>query len=380
MRCERGWFRKLRVYLICGLVVLLLGCEGDSGGCGSTATDTDTDSVCIIADEGDEAVLACPTGQFIDAIDFASYGTPDGSCGNLVAGACHADMSRATVEELCVGRQQCTVAAANTVFGDPCNGVVKRLAVAASCAIGTPVIAPLPYKGVANSPCDTRIKLGVTWYYNWGGDEAEPCADPTQGGEFVPMIWGWQSTNAICGAVAGFANQGRTHVLGFNEPDHTDQANMSVDTAIALLPAFDQEGIELVSPAAASDGRWWAEDFMGRVADQSLRVDVFATHWYGWNTGSCDASAAGLESHINWAEGVAGSRPIWLTEWGCLNQSAPDEATVVAFFKAALVVFARHPRVQRYAWYPWSTNCHLVASDGSLTALGKAFADATAYR
>jgi Glycosyl hydrolase catalytic core len=46
--------------------------------------------------------------------------------------------------------------------------------------------------------------------------------------------------------------------------------------------------------------------------------------------------------------------------------------TVVSFYQSALAVFARHPRVQRYAWYPWSTNLTLVNSDGSLTALGTA--------
>ena len=43
---------------------------------------------------------------------------------------------------------------------------------------------------------------------------------------------------------------------------------------------------------------------------------------------------------------------------------------------AALAVFARHPRVERYAWYPWNTNNELVSSSGSLTSLGKAVAAA----
>jgi hypothetical protein len=43
-------------------------------------------------------------------------------------------------------------------------------------------------------------------------------------------------------------------------------------------------------------------------------------------------------------------------------------------------VFARHPRVERYAWYPWATNCGLVNGDGSLTALGQAYAAAPATK
>ena len=43
-------------------------------------------------------------------------------------------------------------------------------------------------------------------------------------------------------------------------------------------------------------------------------------------------------------------------------------------------MFSHHPRVQRYAWYPWSTNCDLNAKDGSLTDLGVAYAAAPAYK
>jgi hypothetical protein len=87
-------------------------------------------------------------------------------------------------------------------------------------------------------------------------------------------------------------------------------------------------------------------------ADATLRADFLAIHWYGWNAGSCDAKASQLESYIKWAEGFAGDRPIWITECGCLNQSAPDATTVVTFYKSAVGMFAKHPRIERYVWYP----------------------------
>ncbi len=361
-----------------------------SAGTSSTALDSGMDldagnepageSVCGTADEGAVITLACKSGQIIDRIVFASYGAPTGACGAFATGTCNATTSVSVVEQLCLGRASCSVPATNGAFADPCNRVAKRLAVEAVCVVGAPVEPMQPFKGVANSPCAARTALGVSWYYNWGADESEPCASPQVGGEFVPMIWGAQTAAKIQSAITGFVGKGYAHVLGFNEPDHSDQANMSVSAAITLWPAFDNAAIKLVSPAAASDGRPWAADFMTQVGTNGLRVDVLATHWYGWNAGSCDAKAAGLENHIAWAEGVAGNRPIWLTEWGCLNQSAPDENTVVAFYQGALAVFARHPRVQRYAWYPWATNCGLVNSDATLTALGKVYAAAPAYR
>jgi hypothetical protein len=159
---------------------------------------------------------------------------------------------------------------------------------------------------------------------------------------------------------------------------------MSVATAISLWPSFNNAAI-LVGTAATSansNGQSWFTSYMNQVnaSPTTLRADFIAMHWYGWNAGSCDAKASQLESYIKFIEGFSGNRPIWLTEWGCLNDSAPDTQTVVSFYNGALAVFARHPRIQRYAWYPWSTNNELNNSDGSLTALGQAYAAAPAYK
>jgi hypothetical protein len=156
-----------------------------------------------------------------------------------------------------------------------------------------------------------------------------------------------------------------------------------VSTALSLWPSFDNPGIKVGTPAtqANTSGQAWFRDFMTQLdANSSLRADFMAVHWYGWNAGSCDANASQLEGYIRFVEGLPGGRPIWLTEWGCLNQSAPDVDTVVRFFNGALAVFDRHPRVARYAWYPWATNNGLVNGDGSLTALGTAYAAAPATR
>jgi hypothetical protein len=243
-----------------------------------------------------------------------------------------------------------------------------------------------PFKGVANSACSDLARLGVTWFYNWttgaGGCTKAP---------FVPMIWGHtgneQSATGIAGEVKSIAGAGFDTVLGFNEPDNSSQSNMSVATAISLWPSLAANAsLRVGSPAtqANSTGQAWFTSFMSQVnADTTgtLRVDFIAAHWYGWNAGSCDAKAANLESYLRWLEGIAGNRPIWLTEWGCLNQSNPTEATVQAFFSGAVAMFAKHPRLERYAWYPWTTNNELVNADGgALTPLGTTFAAAPATR
>lgn len=242
---------------------------------------------------------------------------------------------------------------------------------------------PAPYKGVANSACGDMATLGSTWFYNWTLSRGN-CASP----QFIPMLWGHtgneQTASGITNAINTLVASGYTTVLGFNEPDNTGQANIPVATAISLWPSFNNPAVRIGSPATSANaaGQTWFKDFMAQVnADTTgtLRVDFIAAHWYGWNAGSCEANAATLESYIKTIEAIPGNRPIWLTEWGCMNQSNPDAATVVAFFKGAVAMFAKHPRIERYAWYPWNPYNELVI-DGGLSGMGTAFQAAPQYK
>jgi hypothetical protein len=245
---------------------------------------------------------------------------------------------------------------------------------------------PAPYKGVANSPCTEMAALGATWFYNWGTGRGNCTAPP-----FIPMIWGHtppkgdeQTPAGITSSINNLVSQGYTTVLGFNEPDNSGQSNMTVATAISLWPSFTHPALRIGSPATSANaaGQMWFADFMSQVnADTTgtLRVDFIAAHWYGWNAGSCEANASSLEGYIKTIEMIPGNRPIWLTEWGCMHESNPDSPTVVAFFKGAVAMFAKHPRIERYAWYPWNPYNELFV-DGGISPMGTAFGAAPQYK
>jgi hypothetical protein len=76
-----------------------------------------------------------PSGPaWTQSVDFASYGTPGGKCGNFsLDNNCHAATSQQVVEGLCLGQARCSVPADNNTFGDPCFGTQKRLYVQVSC-------------------------------------------------------------------------------------------------------------------------------------------------------------------------------------------------------------------------------------------------------
>ncbi|MCO5564663.1 hypothetical protein L7F22_018329 [Adiantum nelumboides] len=79
--------------------------------------------------------LECGKGQAISSIDFASFGSPMGQCGNFQRGLCHAPKSRRILERRCLGRIKCGIVVSSAMFGgDPCPDQVKRLAVTAKCS------------------------------------------------------------------------------------------------------------------------------------------------------------------------------------------------------------------------------------------------------
>lgn len=80
-----------------------------------------------------EMHLKCQDGHIMSSIEFASYGTPNGRCQKFSRGNCHASNSSSVVTEACQGKNKCDIAISNAVFGDPCRGVIKTLAVEARC-------------------------------------------------------------------------------------------------------------------------------------------------------------------------------------------------------------------------------------------------------
>jgi hypothetical protein len=377
-------FRRFPSAAIVPLTVLgLAACSSSSAGGGAMATGGVTASV---TSSGGSTSTAGTTGT--GGSSFSQGGTGAGGAGGSSSGTGGTNSSKGgSPADAAIakggangsggskgGGGTSSTGGAKSTGGMPATGGTGH-AGGASAAGGTAgaggVTSSAPYKGVANSPADQIAALGATWCYNWGSArKATECNDPY----FVPMIWGGSD---VAGAIKAIGNAGYTTVLGFNEPNKSDQANMSVDSAIALWPTVTSNPkIRVGSPAVSDDGRSWLESFMTQVQAKGLRVDFIAMHWYGWNAGSCVAGQ--LEGAINWAS--KWNLPIWITEFGCMGSSNPDEKTVLDFFNNAIPVLKKHPLVERWAWYPWNTYNELYLEDKSgvwsMTALGKAFAAA----
>ena len=134
---------------------------------------------------------------------------------------------------------------------------------------------------------ETDEDLHVAWFYNWSAKSGE-VAPP--GVEFVPMIW--FGRDAVPATLDRAKREGNGTLLGFNEPDHTDQANMTTDQAIDRWPKLESSDVPLISPAAASAFGGWLGDFYTKANARGYRVDFTAVHWYG------NPNASSLIDHL----------------------------------------------------------------------------------
>lgn len=74
-------------------------------------------------------LLTAPAGKIFTTVEFASYGTPNGSNGNYSLGSCHAATSNTVISNLALGNNIMSVVANSATFGDPCPTLSKALAV-----------------------------------------------------------------------------------------------------------------------------------------------------------------------------------------------------------------------------------------------------------
>ncbi|MFJ2949044.1 glycosyl hydrolase [Streptomyces sp. NPDC087226] len=219
-------------------------------------------------------------------------------------------------------------------------------------------VAPVSRKGVALNPVagasEALADSGSSWYYDWSSSP-DGVTRP-EGVEFVPMIWG---PGSVTDAELGQAAAEGEALLGFNEPDHPGQANMSPEQALDLWPRLESTGLRLGAPAVASGGDLpdgWLDRFMRGAEQRGLRVDFIPLHWYGADFGP--GAADQLRGYLQAVHERYG-KPVWLTEYALTDFSGgtpryPDERQQTDFVRSSTTMLNGLDFVERYAWFALS--------------------------
>ncbi|KAI0528736.1 hypothetical protein KFK09_001278 [Dendrobium nobile] len=92
--------------------------------------------VCADVVEGNILILSCQGPQKISALQVASFGDPQGTCGSFQIGTCNVDSAYGIVRQACVGQATCSILVDEKTFGSSeCSYLSsRRLAVQATCA------------------------------------------------------------------------------------------------------------------------------------------------------------------------------------------------------------------------------------------------------
>merc|ERR1719334_649205 len=202
----------------------------------------------------------------------------------------------------------------------------------------------------ANFYCgDLEAFSRVSWWYNWSTksnyhqdgwcacDTALDCGPEPETPEFVPMIWGYY------GSIPDNIDDKYQFILGFNEPNHVDQSNLSPQVAAEAwieLQSMYPDRI-LVSPAPAGGNNDWFDEFFEYCDVLGCRVDYLAYHDY---RGNANQVMNKLESLYN-----RYGRKVWLTEFAkCCTR---DVTEIEEFAKDIIPRLEAADFVYRYSWF-----------------------------
>lgn len=243
---------------------------------------------------------------------------------------------------------------------------------------------------------------GNSWFYNWGNEPSAQIADyigQEKGIEYIPMAWNANyDINKMKAYYAAHPND--KYLLGFNEPNFPDQANMLPEEAAVKwreLERFAKENhLILVGPAMnyagqpLKDGKvWnpydWMDAFIKAYKDKygtEPHYDYTAVHAY------MDRADAMMTIVNGFAEKYG--KKVWLTEFCAWEDRNLTAETQQEYMIDKLKALETSDNVYRYAWfkarnankYPYYNLLYYPNKNiekGTLTDLGFAYVHMSSF-
>lgn len=231
-------------------------------------------------------------------------------------------------------------------------------------------------KGTCSVTESTVTALASEWYYGWSIDK-----NSFTNQQYVPMTWG-RNAATDANVFTLINRKDIDHLLSFNEPDNTAQANISVDTALARYRVMLRTGLRLGSPACKEEntfgaGGKWLSTFMAQAQTLRMRVDHIAIHWYDWGNPTASQATDSLtaerifqrfQTFIQNTRAAYPDKPIWITEYNA-NVNRPNITIQKYFMKLSSEWLNTLPYIERYSFF-FEHNYPAVTTPGVLSDLG----------
>ena len=211
-------------------------------------------------------------------------------------------------------------------------------------------------------------KMNCTWLYTWSADHT---TRPNQDYVLIKQQQYWPGWSTLTD------KKWSSHLMSYNEPDHVEQSNVSVSTAISEWPNHLKTGHRLGSPATTDFN--WLYQFMDGCKARNYRVDYVVVHAY-WPAMSASQWYNALKAVYDRT-----GRPIWIKEWNNganwtseswpsswndqMNKQYNDIKAIVDMLDGAHFV-------ERYSIYNWVEGKRaMILDDGWVTPAGRYYAD-----
>ncbi len=216
-----------------------------------------------------------------------------------------------------------------------------------------------PKRGVSEDSFQFKAQMaaiapGVSWYYTWGNTPGRYLAGETAM-EFVPMCW---NTNYNPDNIRTYVAEHPEvkYILGYNEPNFSNQANLTPAEAAADWPRLcalaAELGLKVVAPALNYSPNPpyynpadWMDEFVALVGKDSF--DYVALHNYGGLGVMKDLCAIFHEKY---------GKEIWVTEF-CMwpNEGNPKSYVApedqIASMVQTVEWLEKTDYIFRYAWF-----------------------------
>lgn len=238
--------------------------------------------------------------------------------------------------------------------------LTKLIIAAALLTGGLTAAAKAPKRGISENEIRFKAELALlakhtTWFYNWGNSFGNTYLGENPGMEFVPMCWNGSYSEDKIRAYAK-SHPETKYLLGFNEPNFSNQANMTPQAAAAAWPrvqALAKElGLKLVAPAMNyspnppyQSPTLWFDEFVALVGLDAF--DFLAVHSYGGYGNITELATTFHERY---------GKDVWVTEF-CLwpdegnpNSYVSPEAQIASMIQT-VEWLEKTPWIFRYAWF-----------------------------
>lgn len=190
----------------------------------------------------------------------------------------------------------------------------------------------------------------IKWLFNW--ELWVPDSLPP-GIEWIPCVRTAAQAKDIDPFLTDILQHRTTSaLLGFNEPEIPDQANLGVEATVALwrdvvLPAKTKFRLRQGSPGMSSDvgrSKPWLDSFLAQLGGDA-GIDFLVLHWYGPRFAEMRAFLEDMHQTYR--------LPVWLNEFACSKMGNGEASVeeVSEFLREALPWLDACPWIERYAYF-----------------------------